>query len=645
MLRLVPVERLAIAHVTPYPSGGTAQDVTTYVERVTAKLARRGHRVVIITTSRSSEAVRETRQALRAAADDPGSLLPGPGAPPRVLAVGDALPDLPGPGRRVPAVPVDISRTIEDLLTILPLDVCHVHEPFAPSTSSAALRHSRALNVGTFHTPTERLLSTQVARKVVQLVLGRLDARTASYAATRELMQRHFPADYRVLLPGADPADPRMAAGPGDPVRILFIDDEERAALRLFLRALRRLGCETLWEATIVSARGPSSSTPLRADLQARVRYATPDELPESAALARGDVLVAASDGARPAPGLVLRALNAGAVPVASRVAVYEELLDAGEHGLLFEPRDGETLAAQLARLIDEPALRTRLAEQATPLRERLTWERVTDELEEVYARLIARRHPLEGNPQIELRLRTRPRIDVDLHMHTDHSSDCATPVEVLLATAREQGLGAIAVTDHNVITGALEAREKAARFGVKIIVAEEVKTADQGEVIGLFIEEHIPRGMTLAETVAEIKRQGGLVYVPHPFDRMHSVPDYEHLLAIIDEIDAIEVYNPRVAIGSFNEEAERFAAKYRILAGAGSDSHVAPGLGSVRVRMADFDGPQEFLEALRDAEITTKPSSLLYVQALKFLETKATPSSARAARRERRVRRATRKS
>jgi predicted metal-dependent phosphoesterase TrpH len=143
---------------------------------------------------------------------------------------------------------------------------------------------------------------------------------------------------------------------------------------------------------------------------------------------------------------------------------------------------------------------------------------------------------------------------------------------------------------------------------------------------------------------VAEIKRQGGLVYVPHPFDRMHSVPDYEHLLTILEDIDAIEVYNPRVAIGSFNEEAERFAAKYRILAGAGSDSHVAQGLGSVRVRMRDFDGPEEFLESLRDAEIHTKPSSLLYVQALKFLETTAIPPAARRARRERRVRRASRK-
>ncbi len=638
-------EHLAIAHVTPYPWGGGAEDVTTYVERATGELARRGHRVVIVAPSRSHDAVRETRQALRAALEDPERLLPEPGAPPRVLAVGDALPDLPGSSRRAPALPVDVSRTIEDLLTILPLDICHVHEPFAPSTSSAALRHSRALNVGTFHTPTERLLSTQVARKVVQLVLGRLDARMASYEATRELMHRYFPAEYRVLLPGADPPEQRPPAAPDACTRILFVDDEERAALRLFLRALRRLDIEAAWDVTIVTARGPSSSTPLRVDLAKRVTYVTPDELGEAQALAQADILVAASDGSAAAPGLVLRALNARVVVLASRLPVYEEALDVGAYGLHFEPRDMDTLAAQLQKLVDDPALRRSLTDHAASLRAQLSWSRVTDELEDVYTGLTARRHSRTGNPQIAFRLRTRPRIDVDLHMHTDHSHDCATPVEVLLATARDQGLGAIAVTDHNVITGALEAREKAKEFGVKVIVAEEVKTADQGEVIGLFIEEHIPRGMTLAETVAEIKRQGGLVYVPHPFDRMHSVPDYEHLLAIVDDIDAIEVYNPRVAIGSFNEEAERFAAKYRILAGAGSDSHVAPGLGSVRVRMADFDGAEEFLEALREAEITTKPSSLLYVQALKFLETKATPSGARAARRERRVRRATRKS
>ena len=129
-------------------------------------------------------------------------------------------------------------------------------------------------------------------------------------------------------------------------------------------------------------------------------------------------------------------------------------------------------------------------------------------------------------------------------------------------------------------------------------------------------------------------------MYVPHPFDRMHSVPDYEHLLKVIDEVDAIEIFNPRVAISAFNDEAVRFAAKYRIPAGAGSDSHVAQGLGSVRIRMRDFEGPAEFLQSLRDAEIITKPSSLLYVQALKFLQTRATPPSARRASKARRLKR-----
>jgi predicted metal-dependent phosphoesterase TrpH len=154
------------------------------------------------------------------------------------------------------------------------------------------------------------------------------------------------------------------------------------------------------------------------------------------------------------------------------------------------------------------------------------------------------------------------------------------------------------------------------------VIVAEEVKTAEQGEVIGLFLDERIERGMTMAETIAEIRRQGGLVYVPHPFDRLHSVPDYEHLLDMVEEIDILEVFNPRVALSAFNEEAERFAAKYRIVPGAGSDSHVAQGLGSVMIRVHDFDGPEEFLESMRDADIVRKKRNLVYVQTLKLLQT-----------------------
>jgi predicted metal-dependent phosphoesterase TrpH len=478
-------DSFSIAHVTPYPWEAEDNEVNAHVKRVATELSRRGHRVLVLAPSRSQERVRASRKALRAARRDPGSLLEGTdGGTPRVIAVGEVL-ELWGPARsaragdntrRPAALPIDVARTIEELLSTVELDFVHVHEPFAPSTSNAALRHSRALNVGSFHSSTERLLSTLVARRFVESFFGRLDARTASLPATADLMAHHFPGDYRLVR------------------------DEDGAA----------------------------------------------------------------------------------------------------------------------------------------------------SELEAIYRGLAARRHSGDGDPQLARRLSTRPLIEVDLHMHTDHSYDCATPVEVLLASAREQWLGAIAVTDHNEISGALEARAQAEQLGppggwgsnLKVIVGEEVKTAGEGEVIGLFIEEKIPRGLSLRETVAEIRRQGGIVYVPHPFDRMHSVPDYEHLLEILDEVDAIEVFNPRVAISAFNEEAARFAAKYRIPAGAGSDSHVAQGLGSARIRMRDFDGPVEFLQSLRDGEILTRPSSLLYVQALKFLQTRATPRSARRASKARRLKR-----
>jgi predicted metal-dependent phosphoesterase TrpH len=342
-------------------------------------------------------------------------------------------------------------------------DIVHVHDPFAPSAASAALRHSFSLNVATFHAPQERVLSTQVARPRVEIFFGRIDARTVTSAATAQLLERYFPAGYEEIGGGDEAAD----------------------------------------------------------------------------------------------------------------------------------------------------------------------WDAVADEVEAIYRRLLARRHPEGGDPKLHERISQRPLIEVDLHMHTDHSGDCATPVDVLLQTARDRGLGAIAITDHNEVSGALEARKIAEQMGdLKVIVAEEIKTGEQGEVIGLFLEEKIPKGLTMAETIAEIRAQGGLVYVPHPFDRFHSVPDYEHLLGMVEEIDLLEVFNPRVALTAFNEEAVRFASKYRIVPAAGSDSHVAQGLGSVRQRIHDFDGPAEFLEAMRDADITRKHKNLVYVQTLKFLQTTGRPKA-----------------
>ncbi len=629
-------ERLAIAQVTPF-AWEAANEVNHHVGRVASELSRRGHRVLVIAPSQSPGLARDSRRALR---ESPERLIERAEGKPLVLGVGEVLPFSPTQ-RRAASLPVDVARTIEESFIALPLDIVHVHEPFAPSASSVALRHSRALNVGSFHAPTERILSTQLTRPLTRLMFGRLDARLASYHATADLMQRFFPAPYRVVLPAAD--QPR-AEPPRDQVEIAMIAGEERAALRIFLRALRGLPVDSAWHATVYSTRPLARPTSLTAALRDRVSFVDARGTTEAEVLRGATISVLASEGVRVTPGVLVRSLAAGVVPVASQLSAYEELLAEGRHGLEFVPGDVETLAAHLARLIGDEPLRDRLREAAGDLRAAFTWPRVTDDLEDVYRGLVSRRHDGRGVPALRRTLASRRLIDVDLHMHTDHSHDCATPVEVLLAEARTRGLGAIAVTDHNEISGALEARSKTGP-DLRVIVGEEVKTAEQGEVIGLFLQEKIPRGLTLQETIAEIKRQGGLVYVPHPFDRLHSVPDYEHLLDVLDDVDAIEVFNPRIAISEFNEEAVRFAAKYRIPAGAGSDAHVPQGLGSVRIRMREFDGPQEFLQSLRDADIVRNPASLLYVQALKFLQTKAMPATARKAARDRRVRRAARKS
>jgi predicted metal-dependent phosphoesterase TrpH len=441
-------------------------------------------------------------------------------------------------------------------------------------------------------------------------------------------VERFFPGHYRIVRPGADLVHRKTDGGPP---QIVFSMEEERSALRLFLRALRKLPEELDWRATIW-LRDPAAAPAITLSrrLRARVHLAGPADGSEAQHLAAARVAVAASSGAASSPQLVLRALAGGAVPVVSRLPQYEECVRDGDLGLLFEPRDADTLAAQLERLLRDEQLADSFAQRIEDAHPDLEWSRTADEVEELYQEIAARRHD-GARSDVRKRLARRDFIHVDLHMHTDHSPDCATPVDGLLDTAKRVGLEAIAITDHNEISGALEARERA--DGIKVIVAEEVKTADQGEVIGLFIEEKIQRGMTLQETIAEIRRQGGLVYVPHPFDRMHAVPDYLHLLDVVEDIDAIEVFNPRVAFSAFNEEAARFAAKYRIAAGAGSDSHVVQGLGSVKIKMRDFDGPEEFLQSLRDADIIRKRQSLLYVQALKFIQTKA-PARQRAGKR-----------
>jgi len=278
-----------------------------------------------------------------------------------------------------------------------------------------------------------------------------------------------------------------------------------------------------------------------------------------------------------------------------------------------------ELAAACAARLAEDDAFRASEQRAARERAEPQSFAHLAAELDELYRRLLRlRRHAVprrNADP-----LGDRPWLVADLHLHTAWSFDCAVHPTELVERSLAEGLGAIAVTDHNVFGGALETLAEAAGRELIVIPGEEVKTADQGEVIGLFLEREIPPGMSFPETLAAIRAQNGLVYVPHPFDRMHTIADPATLHRHLADIDVLEVYNARLLFEAHNDEALRFARKYDLTMGAGSDAHVLQGLGTGAVRMRSFAGPEEFLISLRSAEILRRPKSLAYLQSLKWM-------------------------
>jgi predicted metal-dependent phosphoesterase TrpH len=271
--------------------------------------------------------------------------------------------------------------------------------------------------------------------------------------------------------------------------------------------------------------------------------------------------------------------------------------------------------AAAVARLAESPELRGRVAADGRREAEGESFAELGRELDELYRSLAERRRTARASDP----LADREWIVCDLHMHTSWSSDCLVEVTDLVEHAVAEGLGAIAVTDHNAFGGALEAVEAARGTGLFVIPGEEIKTDGQGEIIGLFLQREIPRGLSFADTIAAIKEQGGLVYLPHPFDRMHSIPDAATIHRHLGDIDVFEVYNARLLFEVYNDEALRFARKYNLTMGAGSDAHVLQGVGTGGLRMRAFRDRDEFLVSLRTAEVLRRPRSLAYLQALKW--------------------------
>jgi predicted metal-dependent phosphoesterase TrpH len=478
-----------------------------------------------------------------------------------VIAVGAAIPIS---RRSQMGVPVGIQANLALALAQGEFDVVHGFEPGLPSLSYLALRDTSALAVATFGSPSR--LGYPPARSQREKLLGRLDALLALTEQARTAAEERFPGDYRLISPGVDTA--LFAPEAKRKMIVVELRPNERVVARGVLREMSELDG---WEAVLLRTRPLIGRPAIPRALADRVHVRTARE-----AASAGCAL------ARP-------------------------------HGVDRQP---ELAAAAAARLADDEGLRLREGETARADAFEHDFAVVAKKLEEIYEGLPARRRrraaadPLAG----------RPWIMADLHMHTSWSHDCSIDASELVDHAEAEGLGAIAVTDHNVFGGALEAADHARNRDLVVIPGEEVKTDNQGEVIGLFLEREIPRGLSFDDTVAAIREQGGLVYVPHPFDRMHAIPDPKTLHRNLAQIDILEVYNARLLFESYNDEALRFARKYNLTMGAGSDAHVLQGVGTGAVRMRAFRDPEEFMISLRSAEVLRRPKSLAYLQSLKWV-------------------------
>ncbi len=201
----------------------------------------------------------------------------------------------------------------------------------------------------------------------------------------------------------------------------------------------------------------------------------------------------------------------------------------------------------------------------------------------------------------------TPSRIRVDLHLHTVGSWDSLSDPEAVLERARRCGIDRIAITDHNRLAVALE---MAQRHPGRVIPGEEVRTGEGIDLIGLYLSREIPAGTPARTACEEIRAQGGIVYLPHPFAGGKGGGG-RHAEELAPLVDVVEVFNARLLRSVRNRQAEELARRHGRLRGGGSDAHTVGEVGNVHVELpAHPNEPAALLQALEDARITGRTAS-----------------------------------
>jgi len=569
---------LRICLVTPH-AWSVPHDTNEHVAGVADALRERDHTVVVLAPSSRSADLLAGRRALQT------------GELEGVVTVSRAVPVSP---RAAVGIPVGVRANVAMALRRGDFDVVHGFDPAVPGLAYVALLEAQTTTAATF-VDADRL-GFPPRRNQRDRLLARIDRLLATSDEVADKAAARFPGAYTVVPAGVD----LELFAPGASKAETVVIETSAGGLPIVRAALRALRDLDGWEAVVLRTAKLAARPSIPLGLRERVHLRTAVRGDARAELLRDAAIVV------PSPeGLGRLRIEAAA----AGCAVVEP------HGVEAQP---ELAAAGLLRFAEDHGARRRDADERRAAVAGASFDLVAKSLEKVYEEAQGRKRG--GRDHSTEPLADRDWIVVDLHMHTRWSHDCSIEPAALVDHAESEELGAIAVTDHNVFGGALETVELARSRKLIVIPGEEVKTDRDGEVIGLFLREEIPRGMPFADTVAAIREQEGVVYVPHPFDRMHSIPAPATLHRHLPEIDVLEVYNARLLFDAYNDEALRFARKYGLLQGAGSDAHVLQGVGTGALRMRRFDGPEEFLLSLRTATVLRRPKSLALLQSLKWV-------------------------
>ncbi len=566
-----------------------SDEVTWRISAEAHALAARGNRVSVLTPARGADLLAQGRRILASVrSGDTDAVIADPG---KVLVVPLGRAALPTGSRRRIGGPIDLSVALEDVLSRVPFDVVHVHEPLSPTPVLRALRNARGVTAATLHR-IEPVTGVAFLRPIVARAMDRVDVWVAATEPARRAVAEHFDRDALIIPPGVDTGlfSPAATAASPPPV-VIVARGQDREGVRFGLSVLRTadgtggIGATTLLTAPYAPRR---TAAAIPKSLRAEVEVVS-DTGPSSRAGAfrRGGIaLFTTVDDL--AGSAVVEAMAAGMAVMVPRSTESDTLLSHGVTGLALAPFSRDDWAAAFTDLVASEGRRRTIGDAAATAAGARGWDDVAALLEDAYDEA-ARALP-SGGP-------SRARITADLRVHPSRT----LPPRELVAACVARGVGAVAVICEEDVADGLEAR-RLAPDDLRVVVGQQVRTRE-GDVVGLFLSASLADGEGLTETLSAIEEQGGLAMIPHPVWGMGPSP--ERIREMGGRIACVEALSGPASVmrSTMGIEDTRLMQTFGLRVAAGSGAVRPQQIGAAHLLMTPFDDAVSFLKALDEAE------------------------------------------